>query len=182
MICKTCKLYQSDEDKCKFTNENRMSKSRFNECGAYESTKKDKRFVKKVQKRLDRQATVGISSNYTGAKWIVRAIEAVNGDVENKEKFMQAVRSIKMNFEGASVRGPLKIGKYGHNIQNIYIRRVDKKADVPTAIRVPGKYEKTQNTVVFKYPAVSQFWTYDPEAYMAKPVYSRDLPPCKNCK
>lgn len=145
-------------------------------------TPKNIEFVEKVQNRLDRQATVGISSNYTGAKWIVRAIEAINGDVENRDKFMQAVRSIKMDFEGASLRGPLKIGKYGHNVQNIYIRRVDKKADVDPVLRVPGKYEKTQNTVVYTYPAVSQFWTYDPEAYMKKPVYSRDLPPCKHCK
>lgn len=145
-------------------------------------TPKNIEFVKKVQRRLHREATVGMSSNYTGAKWIVKAIEAVNGDVEDRGRFMHALRSIVMDFQGASLRGPLKIDKYGHNIQNIYIRRVEKKADVIPALRVPGNYEKTQNSVVFTYPAVSQFWTYNPEAYMAKPVFSRDYPPCKYCK
>jgi branched-chain amino acid transport system substrate-binding protein len=27
---------------------------------------------------------------------------------------------------------------------------------------------------------VSQFWTYDPKAFLAGPVYSRDVPPSKN--
>jgi hypothetical protein len=29
--------------------------------------------------------------DYTGADWIIHAIKAVNGDVENKDKFMEAL-------------------------------------------------------------------------------------------
>ena len=142
-------------------------------------TPENKKFVAKVHSVLKREASVTMSSNYTGADWIVRAIKAVNGDVENKEKFMKALKSIEIPD---SLRGPLKLDKYNHNIQNIYVRRVDKRSDVDPAMRVPGNYQDTQNTVVHTYPAVSQFWTYNPEAYMAKPIYSRDIPPCKNCE
>jgi hypothetical protein len=31
------------------------------------------------------------------------------------------------------------------------------------------------------YPAVSQFWTYDPAEFLKQPVYSRDFPPCRHC-
>jgi branched-chain amino acid transport system substrate-binding protein len=27
---------------------------------------------------------------------------------------------------------------------------------------------------------VSQFWKYDPKAFLANPVYSRDYPPARN--
>jgi branched-chain amino acid transport system substrate-binding protein len=130
-------------------------------------TPENAKFVDKVHNQLKREATVGMSTNYTGADWIVRGIKAVNGDVENKEKFLQALRSIEMPD---SMRGPLKLDKYGHVIQNIYVRRVDK---------VNNQY---QNTVVETYPNTSQFWKYDPEAYLKTPLYNRDNPPCKNCE
>ena len=105
--------------------------------------------------------------NYTGADWIVRAIKAVNGEVENKEKFMQAVRSIEIKD---SPRGALKLDPYGHVIDDIFVRRVEKVNGV------------LQNSIVEKYPQVSQFWKYDPETYMKDPVYARDYPPCKFCQ
>jgi len=46
--------------------------------------------------------------------------------------------------------------------------------------KVERKGGKLVNTVVKTYPQVSQFWTYDPKAFLAAPVYSRDVPPSKN--
>ena len=40
---------------------------------------------------------------------------------------------------------------------------------------------KLQNTVIYTYPAVSQFWKYSPEEFLKQPVYSRDFPPCRYC-
>ena len=37
------------------------------------------------------------------------------------------------------------------------------------------------NSIIHTYPKVSQFWTYDPKAFLANPVYSRDFPPCRHC-
>ena len=69
-----------------------------------------------------------------------------------------------------SPRGALKLDSYGHVIDDIYIRRVEKVGGI------------LQNSIVEKYPQVSQFWKYDPETYMKSPVYARDYPPCKFCQ
>jgi branched-chain amino acid transport system substrate-binding protein len=70
---------------------------------------------------------------------------------------------------GDAPRGPVKMDAYGNPTQNIYIRKVE---------RVNGKL---QNTVIYTYPAVSQFWKYNPEEFLKQPVYSRDFPPCRHC-
>ena len=36
------------------------------------------------------------------------------------------------------------------------------------------------NAIIETYPDVSQFWKYDPQAFLAAPVYSRDSPPARN--
>ena len=38
-----------------------------------------------------------------------------------------------------------------------------------------------QNTVIYTYPSVGQFWTYRPEEFLKQPVYSREFPPCRHC-
>ena len=124
------------------------------------------RFNEAVKKNLKKEPALGIAFCYTGADWIVRAIKAVNGDVENKDKFLQALRAVEIPN---SLRGPLKMDKYGHIIQNQYIRRVDK---------VGNEY---QNTIIETYPMATQFFKFDPEAYLKLPVYGRDYPPCKYC-
>ncbi len=126
----------------------------------------NEQFKEKARKSLKREATGTMAMNYTGAEWIVRAINAVGGDMDNKEKFMQAVRAIEIKD---SIRGPLKLDKYGMVVDDIYIRRVEKMGGM------------LQNAVVEKYPQVSQFWKYDPETYMKAPPYGRDNPPCKYC-
>ena len=125
------------------------------------------KFNERVLKVIKRDPTLGMAHSYTGADWIIRAIKAVNGDVENKDKFIEAVRAVEIPN---SLRGPLKLDKYGHVIQNVYIRQVEK---------VGKAY---QNSIVETYPMVSQFWTYDPETFLKSPVYGRDYPPCKFCQ
>jgi branched-chain amino acid transport system substrate-binding protein len=125
------------------------------------------KFREKVRKSLKKDPNVFIAINYTTADWIVRAIKAINGDVENKDKFLEAVRSVEIPD---SIRGPLKLDKYGAIIQNQYIRRTEKVGD------------QYQNTVLETYPMPTQFWKYDPDTHMKSPVFSRDYPPCKYCE
>ncbi len=40
---------------------------------------------------------------------------------------------------------------------------------------------KLRNIVIHTFPAVSQFWKYNPDEYLKTPLYSRDYPPCKHC-
>lgn len=126
------------------------------------------KFLEKMKKFAKREPTSYMAINYSSADWIVSAIKKINGDVENKDRFIEALRSVEIPN---SIRGGLlKMDKYGHIIQNMYIRRVDK---------VGNTY---QNTLIETYPMVSQFWKYDPETYLKWPEYSRDYPPCKFCE
>jgi len=67
-------------------------------------------------------------------------------------------------------RGPVKLDGYNNPIQNVYVRKVERKGD-----------GELQNTVIMTVPAVSQFWKYNPEEFLKQPVYSRDFPPCRSC-
>ena len=128
---------------------------------------KNKEFRELCKKKLGKDSNLGASSCWLGMDWILRAIQNIDGDVENQDKLLKALRAVKMED---SIRGPLTMDEYGHPIQDYFIRRVDK---------VGTGY---QNTVIKTYPKVSQFWTWDPKTYMSKPVYNRDNPPCKYCK
>ena len=126
-------------------------------------TPENKAFADKVMKATKRDPTATIVYSYTGFDWITQAIKAIGGDVENKEKLMNAVRAVEIK---QSPRGSLKLDPYGHVVENMYIRRVDKVGD------------HYQNTVIYTYPMVSQFWKYNQEEFLKKPVYSRDYPKC----
>jgi branched-chain amino acid transport system substrate-binding protein len=93
------------------------------------------------------------------------AAKAVNGKVEDKDTFMEALKKAKVPD---TVRGPVRFDELGNVVGNIYIRKVEKKN---------GKYV---NAVVKTYPDVSQFWTYNKDDFLKNPVYSRDYPPAKN--
>jgi branched-chain amino acid transport system substrate-binding protein len=124
----------------------------------------NKKFVKAFRAKMKKAASYYAEGPYTGMKWIVEAIKAVNGDVENKGKFMEALRKVEIKD---APRGDFKLDSYGNPVQNIYIRKVE---------RVGGNL---QNTVIYTYPNVSQFWKYKPEEFLKQPVYSRDYPPLK---
>ena len=67
-----------------------------------------------------------------------------------------------------TVRGLVKFDQFGNAIGNVYIRKVT---------RSDGRLV---NSVTKTYPDVTQFWTYDKDAFLKNPVYSRDYPPAKN--
>jgi branched-chain amino acid transport system substrate-binding protein len=121
----------------------------------------------KTMKKLGKPVTLGIELNYTGALFIVSALKKINGEVEDKNKLLEALHSIQLSD---SARGPLRMDKYGQLVMNMYIRKIEK---------LKGNY---QNTVIATYPGVSQFWTWEPETYLKTPSYSRDYPLCKYCK
>jgi branched-chain amino acid transport system substrate-binding protein len=121
----------------------------------------NKKFVKAFREKAKKAASYYSEGTYTGARWIV---EAINGDVENRGKLMAALRKVELKDVP---RGPMKLDNYGNPIQNIYIRKVEKKGG------------ELQNTVIHTYPNVSQFWKFKPEEFLKQPVYSREYPPLK---
>jgi branched-chain amino acid transport system substrate-binding protein len=101
-------------------------------------------------------------SMYSGAMWVSRAIEKLGGKVEDRDAFIDAV--LKTDLPDSPLGKPVRLDPYGNPIYDVYIRKVVKRAD--------GKY---WNVPVEVYPAVSQFWRYDPETYMKQPPYSRSF-------
>jgi branched-chain amino acid transport system substrate-binding protein len=124
----------------------------------------NKKFVKAFRKKAKKAASYYSEGTYTGARWIVEAIKAVKGDVENRSRLLEALKKVELRDVP---RGPFKLDEYGNPIQNVYIRKVEK---------VGGEL---QNTVIYTYPNVSQFWKYKPEEFLKQPVYSREYPPLK---
>jgi branched-chain amino acid transport system substrate-binding protein len=129
-------------------------------------TPANKRFRAAFEKAYSRIPSFYSENCYTGARIIDEAVRAVGGKVEDRAAFMAALRQVKITD---APRGPVQMDAYGNPTQNIYIRKVE---------RVGGKL---QNTVIYTYPAVSQFWKYNPEEFLKQPVYSRDFPPCRHC-
>jgi len=124
----------------------------------------NKKFVKAYREKAKKAASYYSEGTYTGARWIVEAIKAINGDVENRAKLMEALKKVELRDVP---RGNFKLDEYLNPVQNVYIRKVE---------RVGGEL---QNSVIHTIPNVSQFWKYKPEEFLKQPVYSRDFPPSK---
>ena len=129
-------------------------------------TPANRRFRAAFEKKYNRLPSFYSENCYTGARVVSEAVKAIGGKVEDRAALMAALRKVEITD---APRGPVKMDAYGNPIQNIYIRKVE---------RVDGKL---QNTVIYTYPAVSQFWKYNPEEFLKQPVYSRDFPPCRHC-
>ena len=125
----------------------------------------NKRFVAAVNKEYGVDPGYYTLGAYSAGVLVEAAAKAVNGKVEDKEAFMKALRNPGTVRDA---RGDWKIDEYGNPVMTMFIRKVERKDG------------KLVNTVVKTYPNTSQFWTYDPKAFLAAPVYSRDVPPSKN--
>jgi branched-chain amino acid transport system substrate-binding protein len=104
------------------------------------------------------------AATYVEGAVLEAALESVKGKIEDKHAFMKGLRSIKTE----TARGPVAFDVYGNIVGNVYIRKVERKEG------------RLVNSVIYTYPNVSQFWTYDEKEFLKNPVYSRDWPPAKN--
>jgi branched-chain amino acid transport system substrate-binding protein len=104
------------------------------------------------------------ASTYTAGEVLEAALMTMVGKPKDKKVLMAALRASHVE----TVRGLVKFDEYGNVIGNVYIRKVERKDG------------RLVNAVIKTYPDVSQFWTYDPAAFLKEPVYSRNSPPAKN--
>ena len=104
------------------------------------------------------------ASTFVNAAILDTALKAVGGNASNRDGLMAALR--KTNIPTA--RGPVSFDSYGNIVGDVFIRKVERKDG------------RLVNTVTKTYTNVSQFWTYEPKAFLANPVYSRDYPPARN--
>jgi branched-chain amino acid transport system substrate-binding protein len=121
-------------------------------------TPANRAFAQAYRARFKKVPSYYSESMYTGGKWLIAAIDAIGGNVEDRASLVEALRRVKPS---GLPRGPVELDAYGNPIENVYVRRVE---------RVNGEL---QNTVIETFPHVSQFWTYDPAAYLKEPLYVR---------
>ena len=129
------------------------------------STPANQAFMKLAEGRLKRQPAYFHAVMYSTGRWITEAAKAIDGKVEDRARFLAAIRKASETTEDP--RGPIKLDEYNNPTQNVYILKVEK---------VGGRL---QNTVIHTYPMVSQFWTYKPEEFLKTPAYDRSYPPVR---
>jgi len=135
-------------------------------------TPKNRAFVRKYRNKYGKVPSYFSESNYTTAEMIHEVMKKTGGKWPGAEEFIKMMSALKID----AVRGPVSFDEMRNPVQNIYIKKVEKKAMFG--------YDKPElwNTVIKTYPDVSQFWTYGKDAFLKQPVYSRDFPPCKYCE
>jgi branched-chain amino acid transport system substrate-binding protein len=119
-------------------------------------------FVKTYSDKFGKVPSLYAFSHYVGAMWVAKAINSINGKVEDRDNFLDTV--LKADLPESPLGKPVRFDEYGNPIYDVFIRKTVKNKD--------GKH---WNVPVETYPQVSQFWKYDPVTYMKQPSYSRDF-------
>jgi branched-chain amino acid transport system substrate-binding protein len=134
-------------------------------------TPKNAEFVKAYRTKFGKVPSYYSETNYTTAGMIDQVIAKNQGKFPGAEGFIKQLASMKFD----TIRGPVTIDDMRNPVQNIYIKKVEKK-------KMFG-YDKDElwNTVIKTYPNVNQFGQFKKDEFLATPVYSRDFPPCKFC-
>jgi branched-chain amino acid transport system substrate-binding protein len=134
-------------------------------------TPKNEAFVKAYRAKYGKVPSYYSETNYTTAHMIHEVIKQNKGKFPGPEAFVKQLAAVKVD----APRGSVTIDDMRNPVQNIYIKKVEKK-------KMFG-YDKDElwNTVIKTYPAVSQFGQFKRDEFLKQPVYSRDFPPCKYC-
>ena len=119
-------------------------------------------FVKTYSDKFGKIPSLYAFSHYVGAMWVAKAINTINGKVEDRDTFLETV--LKTDLPDSPLGKPVRFDNYGNPIYDVVIRKTAKNKD--------GKF---WNVPIATYPQVSQFWKYDPATYMKQPPYSRDF-------
>ena len=123
-------------------------------------TEANQAFVSAFEEAYGRKPGFVAEQYYTGMLFLAAALETC----EDPYDALTLINSIKNTTIDNAPRGPVAIDEYGNVVHNVYIRQVE----VVDGVR--------QNTVVKTYEDVSQFWTFDPDEFLAQPAYSADFP------
>jgi branched-chain amino acid transport system substrate-binding protein len=135
-------------------------------------TPKNEAFVKKYRAAYGKVPSYYSESNYTTAELINDVMKGTHGKWPGAKPFIAKLAALKIN----AVRGPISFDKFRNVVQNIYIRKVERKKmfGYPNA--------ELWNVVIKTYPHVSQFWHYNVAKYLKQPPYTRNSPPCRYCE
>jgi branched-chain amino acid transport system substrate-binding protein len=105
------------------------------------------------------------AGTYIAGQCIEAAIATLEGKADDRTALAEGLHQVSLTD---TPRGSLKIDHLGNAVGDVFIRKCERKG------------RQLVNTVIKRYPDVSQFWTYDEKTFLASPVYARDYPPAKN--
>ena len=128
-------------------------------------TEANKRFVANVQKDYGVLAGGYAAGLYLGGMCVEAAITKAGDKATDGTALAEALHQVELKD---SPRGAFSIDKYGNAVGTVFVRRCERQGT------------ELVNTVLKTYPNVSQFWTYGDTAYLANPVYGRDVPKANN--
>jgi branched-chain amino acid transport system substrate-binding protein len=102
---------------------------------------------------------------YIAGQCVEAAITKLGSKSDDRSALAGALHLVSLTD---TPRGPVKFDHLGNIVGDVFIRKCERKNG------------QLVNTVIKRYPNVSQFWTYDEKEFLANPVYARDYPPAKN--
>jgi branched-chain amino acid transport system substrate-binding protein len=125
----------------------------------------NRRFVAAMQ-RDDKVLPGGYAAGmYIAGQCVEAAMAMLDAKADDRTALAEALHMISLTD---TPRGPVKFDHLGNVVGDVFIRKCERRNG------------QLVNTVIKRYPGVSQFWTYDEKAFLANPVYARDYPPAKN--
>ncbi len=127
-------------------------------------TPTNRRFVERMRNNYGVDPGLYAVTAYLEAMVLAAGIEQLDGRTDDKAALMDAMRALTLED---SPRGIVRLDEHGNAVGNIYILEVQRRDG------------RLMNVPIKTYEGISQFWTYDPEAFLAQPVYSRDYPPAR---
>ena len=125
----------------------------------------NKRFVAAMQQDYKVLPGGYAAGMYIAGQCVEAAIQKLDTKADDRTALADALHRISL---ADTPRGPVKFDHLGNVVGDVFIRKCERKNG------------QLVNTVIKRYPDVSQFWTYDEKAFLANPVYARDYPPAKN--
>jgi branched-chain amino acid transport system substrate-binding protein len=128
------------------------------------NTPDNQRFVKAIQSEYKVSPGFYTAGTYTAGLFLEEALKTVKGKFEDQPAFIKALHTAKLT---SGPMGPISLDEYAKPVMNMYVRKVERKDG------------QLVNTVIETFPAVNQFWTYDPKAFLLGPAYSRESPAAK---
>jgi len=115
-------------------------------------------FVTAYYQKYGKYPSYYSADSYAAAGGIAQAITALKGNVASNTALEKALRAVSLTN---TPMGPEKMDQYGNPIFNVYIRKVENGPHGPW------------NVPIQTIPDVSQFWHYNPQEFLAHPVYSK---------
>ncbi|MFV0253103.1 MAG: ABC transporter substrate-binding protein [Beutenbergiaceae bacterium] len=102
--------------------------------------------------------STNVAGGYTTAMVVAATLEEVG--LVGPEEFVAAARGLSLP---ATPYGPLEFDEYNNVVLPVYVREIVEMDD-----------GTIRNVAIETYDEVSQFWTYDPEEFLAGDPFSRD--------